>query len=450
MEYIEHERENIIIMGAAGRDFHDFNVKFRENPHYNVVAFTATQIPDIDGRQYPSELSGELYPEGIPIYDEKDLPELIERYNVGQVFLSYSDLAHEDVMHKASTVLATGANFSMLGADDIMLESNKPVIAVNAVRTGVGKSQTSRALVDTLIERGYNVVAVRHPMPYGDLSKQICQRFETYDDLDLHECTIEEREEYEPYIDRGLVVYAGVDYEKILHEAEKEADIILWDGGNNDMSFYKPDLQITMVDPLRPGHEEMFHPGEVNLKRADVVIIAKETTANGSDIDYVRKNVQRINPGAQIIDAASVITVDDVDMVKGKRVLVVEDGPTCTHGGMAYGAGKVAATRFGAAELVDGHNSAVGSIADTYAHFPHLDDSPIIPAMGYSPEQVKDLEETINNSDAEVVVMGTPIDLNRVVDIQKPNVRVHYELETIGQPDLETILDEWGFTGKEK
>ena len=433
------ERENVIIMGAAGRDFHDFNVKFRDDAHYNVVAFTATQIPDIDGRTYPAQLSGELYPDGVPIYDEAELPRLIKEHNVKTVLLSYSDLLHEDVMHKASIVLAAGANFQLLGTDDIMLESSKPVIAVNAVRTGCGKSQTTRAIADALIERGYNVVAVRHPMPYGDLVKQECQRFETYDDLNIHECTIEEREEYEPYIDRGMVVYAGVDYGKILAEAEKEADIILWDGGNNDVSFYRPDLQITLVDPHRPGHELAYHPGEVNLRTADVILIGKEATADYKDIETVRRNAREANPDATIVDAASVITVEDVSLVEGKRVLVVEDGPTCTHGGMGYGAGFIAAEKFGATELVDGRDSAAGSLKDVYEKFTHLEK--VLPAMGYSSEQVKDLEKTINDSDAEVVVMGTPIDLNRIMTINKPTVRVHYELATIGQPDLDDVLD---------
>lgn len=428
----------MIIMGAAGRDFHNFNVYFRDNERYEVVAFTATQIPDIAGRMYPAELAGKLYPNGIPIYPEDQLEELIVKHDIDQAIFAYSDLSHVDIMHKASAVMAAGADFRLMGPNTTMLKSKVPIVAIVAVRTGVGKSQTTRYVSQALIDAGLKVVAIRHPMPYGDLAKQAVQRFATYEDLDIHECTIEEREEYEPHIDRGVIVYAGVDYGRILEEAEKEADVILWDGGNNDFSFYKPDLTITLVDPHRAGHEVLYHPGETNVRLADVVIINKVDTAKPEDVETVRKNVQRINPRAQIIDAASPVTVEDPEMIRGKRVLVVEDGPTLTHGGMGYGAGVVAARQFGAGELVDPRPFAVGSIVETLERFHHLE--PLLPAMGYSKKQIDELETTINRSDAEVVLIGTPIDLRRVLKIDKPAVRVRYELEQESGPDLRDIV----------
>lgn len=428
----------MIIMGAAGRDFHNFNVYFRDNERYEVVAFTATQIPDIAGRMYPAELAGKLYPNGIPIYPEDQLEELIVKHDIDQAIFAYSDLSHVDIMHKASAVMAAGADFRLMGPNTTMLKSKVPIVAIVAVRTGVGKSQTTRYVSQALIDAGLKVVAIRHPMPYGDLAKQAVQRFATYEDLDIHECTIEEREEYEPHIDRGVIVYAGVDYGRILEEAEKEADVILWDGGNNDFSFYKPDLTITLVDPHRAGHEVLYHPGETNVRLADVVIINKVDTAKPEDVETVRKNVQRINPRAQIIDAASPVTVEDPEMIRGKRVLVVEDGPTLTHGGMGYGAGVVAARQFGAGELVDPRPFAVGSIVETLERFHHLE--PLLPAMGYSKKQIDELETTINRSDAEVVLIGTPIDLRKVLKIDKPAVRVRYELEQESGPDLRDIV----------
>jgi predicted GTPase len=432
------EKTKVIIMGAAGRDFHNFNVYFRDNERYEVVAFTATQIPDIAGRMYPAELAGKLYPNGIPIYPEDQLEELIVKHDIDQAIFAYSDLSHVDIMHKASAVMAAGADFRLMGPNTTMLKSKVPIVAIVAVRTGVGKSQTTRYVSQALIDAGLKVVAIRHPMPYGDLAKQAVQRFATYEDLDIHECTIEEREEYEPHIDRGVIVYAGVDYGRILEEAEKEADVILWDGGNNDFSFYKPDLTITLVDPHRAGHEVLYHPGETNVRLADVVIINKVDTAKPEDVETVRKNVQRVNPRAQIIDAASPVTVEDPEMIRGKRVLVVEDGPTLTHGGMGYGAGVVAARQFGAGELVDPRPFAVGSIVDTLERFHHLE--PLLPAMGYSKKQIDELETTINRSDAEVVLIGTPIDLRRVLKIDKPAVRARYELEQESGPDLRDIV----------
>lgn len=428
----------MIIMGAAGRDFHNFNVYFRDNERYEVVAFTATQIPDIAGRMYPAELAGKLYPNGIPIYPEDQLEELIVKHDIDQAIFAYSDLSHVDIMHKASAVMAAGADFRLMGPNTTMLKSKVPIVAIVAVRTGVGKSQTTRYVSQALIDAGLKVVAIRHPMPYGDLAKQAVQRFATYEDLDIHECTIEEREEYEPHIDRGVIVYAGVDYGRILEEAEKEADVILWDGGNNDFSFYKPDLTITLVDPHRAGHEVLYHPGETNVRLADVVIINKVDTAKPEDVETVRKNVQRVNPRAQIIDAASPVTVEDPEMIRGKRVLVVEDGPTLTHGGMGYGAGVVAARQFGAGGLVDPRPFAVGSIVETLERFHHLE--PLLPAMGYSKKQIDELETTINRSDAEVVLIGTPIDLRKVLKIDKPAVRVRYELEQESGPDLRDIV----------
>lgn len=427
-----------IIMGAAGRDFHVFNTYFRDNELYEVVAFTATQIPNIEGRKYPAILAGKLYPDGIPIYTEDQLPNLIKTHDVRQVVFAYSDISHEDVMHKASTVLAAGADFRLMGPKNTSLKSTKPVISVCAVRTGVGKSQTTRAVCKYFKEKGKKVVAIRHPMPYGDLSKQICQRFATYEDLDLHQCTIEEREEYEPHIDSGIVVYAGVDYEVILREAEKEADVIIWDGGNNDFPFYHTDLSIVLVDPLRPGHELLYHPGETNLKLADLIIINKIDSANAADINTVRENIEKVNPKAQVIEAASPISVEEPEMVKGKRVLVIEDGPTLTHGEMGFGAGFVAAKKFGAGTIVDAKPFAVGSIKETYEKYPHL--NTILPAMGYGKEQIKELEQTINSIDCDLVLSGTPIDITRVIKTNKPVIRVRYELQEIGQPDLKSVL----------
>ncbi len=427
-----------IIMGAAGRDFHNFNTFFRGNKDYEVVAFTATQIPDIEGRTYPKELAGDLYPKGIPIYAEEDLVSLIKKHKVEQVIFAYSDIPHEVIMHKASLVLSTGADFRLMGPSYTQVKSTKPVISICAIRTGCGKSQTTRRVSLLLREMGYKVAAIRHPMPYGDLVKQAVQRFETYKDLDKHECTIEEREEYEPHIDNGVIVYAGVDYEAILRQAEKEVDIVLWDGGNNDFPFYVPDLQIVVVDPHRPGHELSYYPGETNTLLADVVVINKVDTADPNAVIKVRENVRKVNPKAIQIEAASPLFVDDPAAIQGKRVLVIEDGPTLTHGEMAYGAGYVAARRFGAAEIVDPRSFAVKSIAATYKKYPKT--GPILPAMGYGAAQMKDLEATIKKADVDLVVIGTPIDLTRVIKLDKPAQRVRYELQEIGQPTLEDIL----------
>jgi predicted GTPase len=430
--------QNVLIMGAAGRDFHNFNMFFRGNSTYKVVAFTATQIPDIAGRKYPAALAGEGYPEGIPIFDEKDLPEIVKKEKVELVVFAYSDVSHEAVMHKASIVLAAGADFMMMGANHTMLSSSKPVVSICAVRTGCGKSQTTRRVCEILKKAGKRVVAIRHPMPYGDLVAQKVQRFATLQDLDKFRCTIEEREEYEPHIQRGVVVYAGVDYEAILREAEREADVIVWDGGNNDLPFYRPDLEIVVVDPHRPGHETLYHPGEANLRRADVVVINKIDTADGDCVDMVRQSIAELNPKAMVIDAASPLTVADPAAIRGKRVLVVEDGPTLTHGEMQYGAGVVAARKFGAAELVDPRPFAVASIQATYEKYPDI--GVLLPAMGYGDQQMKDLEATINASDCDLVVIATPIDLGRIIRINKPSVRVQYELQEIGQPTLEVPL----------
>ncbi|MGC1119660.1 MAG: cyclic 2,3-diphosphoglycerate synthase [Candidatus Methanofastidiosia archaeon] len=427
--------EKVIIMGAAGRDFHDFNVYFRDNPRYEVVAFTATQIPDIEGRQYPLELAGSHYPKGIPILPESELPALIKKHDIDTVFLSYSDLPHEYVMHKASEVLAAGANFELLGPKFIQLKSKVPVISVCAVRTGCGKSQTTRRVADILRKAGKKVVAVRHPMPYGDLREQIVQRYATYEDMDKYKCTIEEREEYEPHIDRGVILYAGVDYEKILREAEKEADIILWDGGNNDFSFYKSDLHIVVADPHRVGHESCYHPGEANIRMADVVVINKVDTAYPEDVFALRANIRQLAPKAIVVEAASPLFIE-AD-IAGKDVLVVEDGPTLTHGGMPYGAGTMAAEKLGA-RLIDPYPYAVGSIRDTFDKFEHL--GPVLPAMGYGEKQIKELEETINAVECDAVIIGTPIDLSRIVRIKKPAYRVIYELQEIGKPTLEDVL----------
>ncbi len=431
------EKQRILIMGAAGRDFHNFNTFFRGNPAYEVVAFTATQIPDIEGRRYPAELAGEGYPDGIPIYSEEELPELIKKLRVHQVVFAYSDVPHLYVMHKASLVNALGADFWLMGPDKTMVRSSKTVVAVTAVRTGSGKSQTTRYVGKILTEAGKKVAVIRHPMPYGKLEEQVVQRFATYEDLDLHKCTIEEREEYEPHIDIGMVVYAGVDYEAILRQAEQEADVILWDGGNNDLPFYNTDLHIVVVDPHRAGHETSYHPGESNLRRADVAIINKVDSADAAAVEAVKAAVAANNPGAEVILANSPITVDDPDLIKGKKVLVVEDGPTLTHGEMAYGAGVIAAEKLGA-QLIDPRPFAVGSIKKTFEKYNQLEK--LLPAMGYGKTQIKELEATINSSPAEMVVIGTPIDLRRVLTLDKPAVRVRYDLEEIGTPRLAELL----------
>lgn len=429
-----------IIMGAAGRDFHNFNEYFRDNQRYHVVAFTATQIPDIEGRLYPAALSGELYPDGIPIHPETELVSLIRDHEIEQVIFSYSDVPHTYVMHKASEVLAAGADFRLLGTRATQIKSSKPVVSVCAVRTGSGKSQTSRRVAKILINLGYKVAAIRHPMPYGDLVEQAVQRFEDYKDLDKHDCTIEEREEYEPHIANGVIVYAGVDYRRILSQAEAEVDIVLWDGGNNDFPFFVPDLQIVVADPHRPGHEINYYPGETNARLADVFVINKVDTAAPEDVITVRENLRGVNPDAIFIEAASPLFVDDPDAIRGKRVLVIEDGPTLTHGEMAYGAGWVAARRFGASEIVDPRPYAVGSILDTYAKYPTTGD--VLPAMGYGDKQIAELGETINQAEADLVLIGTPIDLTRIVKINKPSQRVRYELQEIGQPTLAEVLRE--------
>lgn len=431
-------RRKIIIMGAAGRDFHNFNTLYRDKKEYEVVAFTATQIPDIGGRVYPASLAGKLYPKGIPIYDESDLISLIKKHKIDEVLFSYSDVTLEYVMTKGSEVVAAGAAFSIAGGAPTMVASSKPVIAVCAARTGSGKSQTTRRVCEILCGMGKKVVAVRHPMPYGDLAKQACQRFATYADLDKHHCTIEEREEYEPHIDSGVIVYAGVDYEMILRQAEKEADVIIWDGGNNDMSFYKADIYITVVDPHRPGHELAYYPGLSNLHLADIVVINKIDSADPEGVETVRGNVRAVNPKAIIVDAASPLEVTDPTAILGKRVLVVEDGPTLTHGEMTYGAGVVAAEKFGCAELVDPRPYTVGTIARTFEKYPDI--GVLLPAMGYSGQQVKDLEKTINATECDLVVIGTPIDLRRVVKIKHPTVRVTYNLQEIGHPTLADLL----------
>lgn len=433
------DRTRVIIVGAAGRDFHNFNVYFRNNEGYEVVAFTATQIPGIERRKYPPELAGSNYPQGIPIYLEEELPKLIGEYGVDEVVFAYSDVSHEYVMHRASIALACGADFRLMGPSTTMLKAKVPVVSVCAVRTGSGKSQTSRKVCKILRKLGFKVVVVRHPMPYGDLRKQICQRFASLEDLDKYECTMEEREEYEPHIKNGIVVYAGVDYEKILKEAEKEADIIVWDGGNNDLPFYIPDLHIVVADPHRPGHELAYHPGETNVRMADVVVINKVDTADAENVETVRRNIKAVNPDAIIVKAASPITVDDPERVKGKKVLVVEDGPTLTHGNMAYGAGTIAAERLKAREILDPRPYAVGSIKATFKEYKHL--GALLPAMGYGEEQIRELEETINAAPCDVVVIGTPVDLRRVLSLNKPAVRAKYELQEVGKPDLEDVLE---------
>jgi predicted GTPase len=433
-------RKKILIMGAAGRDFHDFNTVFRDNPEYEVVAFTATQIPNIHGRKYPAKLAGKHYPKGIPILPEDDLVGLIQKHKIDQVIFSYSDVSYQYVMERVAVVTAAGADFRFLGRAKTTLKSKRPVVTVCAARTGSGKSQTTRKVCRILKEKGMKVVAIRHPMPYGDLTKQICQRFATLSDMDKHKCTIEEREEYEPHISQGTVVYAGVDYGVILKEAEKEADIIVWDGGNNDIPFYEPDLHITVVDPHRPGDELSYFPGGSNLLLADVILINKIDSADHEDVVQVRFNAREVNPEAIIIEAASPIFVDDPKKIRGKRVLVVEDGPTLTHGGMAYGAGAIAAEKFGAAEMVDPRDWVRGDIREAFEKYPDI--GALLPALGYGDKQVKDLQKTINSIPCDSVIIGTPIDLTRVLKINKPSVRVRYELQEIGKPDLEEVIDE--------
>ncbi len=437
-------KKNVIIIGAAGRDFHNFNTYFRGNEDYNVVAFTAAQIPDIDGRKYPAELAGELYPEGIPIYAEEDLCKLIKDLNVDDCVFSYSDVPYSKVMAMSAIVNSAGANFVLLGHTDTMVKSTKPVVAVVATRTGCGKSQTSRKVIEYLMDKGLKVVAIRHPMPYGDLNAQKVQRFAEVSDLEKHKCTVEEMEEYEPHVVRGNVIYAGVDYEAIVRAAENDpdgCDVILWDGGNNDFPFYKPDLTVTVADPHRPGHELSYYPGEVNLRIADAIVINKMDSASPEGIQTVRESIAKVNPDAIVIDGASPIKVDDPAIIRGKKVLVVEDGPTLTHGEMKLGAGIIAAKKFGAAELVDARPFAVGKLAETYEIYPNI--GTLLPAMGYSAEQLKDLETTINSADCDAVIIGTPIDLNRIIDIKKPNTRVYYDLQEIGIPDLDGLLSDF-------
>lgn len=431
----------ILIMGAAGRDFHNFNTYYRDNDLYDVVAFTATQIPDIEGRVYPAVLAGKLYPKGIPIFDESELLTLIEKHDVEEVVFSYSDIPHIEVMHKGAMVNAAGADFKMMGMNRTAVKSTKPVIGICAVRTGCGKSQVTRRVAQIFKDAGKKVAAIRHPMPYGDLAKQAVQRFASIEDLKKHDCTIEEMEEYEPHITTGTIIYAGVDYEAIVREAEKEADIILWDGGNNDMPFYQTDLLITIVDPHRPGHEESYYPGETNLRLADVVLINKIETADSMDVEDVRETVRRINPTAMIIDGASPVAVEDYAKILGKKVLVVEDGPTLTHGEMQYGAGVVAAEKFGAAELVDPRPYTVGKITETFEKYEGI--GTLLPAMGYGEQQMKDLETTINNTECDLVVIGTPIDLRRIANIKHPSVRVTYDLQEIGRPNLVDALKDF-------
>jgi len=439
--YMARQKKKVIIMGAAGRDFHNFNVLYRDNDAVEVVAFTATQIPDIFGRRYPKALAGKLYPKGIPIFDESELLDLIKKHAIDEVIFSYSDIPYQVIMEKAAMVMSAGARFAVEGGDPTMIKSTKPVVAVCAIRTGCGKSQTTRRVAELLQAQGKKVVAIRHPMPYGDLAKQACQRFATLADLDKHKCTIEEREEYEPHIVNGIIVYAGVDYEMIIRQAEKEADIILWDGGNNDMSFYKPDLMITVVDPHRPGHELSYYPGQNNLLLADVVVINKIDSADPENVAEVRGNIAAYNPKAVVVDAASPVDVDKPEMIRGKKVLVVEDGPTLTHGEMPYGAGVVAAEKFGAAELVDPRPYTVKSITATFEKYPDI--GILLPAMGYGSEQVKDLEMTINKTKCDLVMVATPIDLNRIIKINKPSVRVFYSLQEIGRPNLTDVIEKF-------
>ena len=439
------DKKKVIIIGAAGRDFHNFNTYFRENEAYKVVGFTAAQIPDIFGRKYPGKLAGDLYPEGIPVYAEEELPQLIKKLAVDVCVFSYSDVSYQHVMGVGAIVNAAGANYMMLGHKETMIKSKKPVVAIGAVRTGAGKSQTSRRVIELLSEKGLKVVAIRHPMPYGDLVAQKVMRFAELSDLKKHNCTIEEMEEYEPHIDRGNVIYAGVDYKAILEAAEKDpkgCDVILWDGGNNDFPFFKPDLMITVADPHRAGHELRYYPGEITLRIADVVVINKIDSSHPGNIQKVRESIARVNPGAIVVDAASTISVDDPAVIKGKRVLAIEDGPTLTHGEMKIGAGTVAAQRYGAAELVDPRPYTVGRMAETFEIYPNI--GTLLPAMGYGEQQLKDMETTINKTDCDAVVIATPIDLNRLINIRKPNTRVYYDLQEIGTPDLEEVLADFG------
>jgi predicted GTPase len=438
---MSNNQTNVLIMGAAGRDFHNFNVYFRDNPAYHVAAFTATQIPDIEGRTYPAALAGERYPDGIPIYLEDELADLIRSHSIDQVVFAYSDVPYHYVMSKGALVNAAGADFIMQGPDSTMLGSSKPVISVCAVRTGSGKTSVSKKICQILRKLGRTSSVVRHPMPYGNLAKQAVQRFSSYEDLDEMDTTIEEREEYETHIDVGCTVFAGVDYEKILRRAEAEADIVVWDGGNNDFPFFKPDLSIVVADPHRAGDGLTYYPGEINLRMADVVVINKQDTAELENIELVRRNILEVNPDVRIIDSASPITVERPEIIKGKRVLVVEDGPTLTHGGMKYGAGTIGANKAGAREIIDPRPYTVGTITETFQKYP--DTGPLLPAMGYSPKQVSDLEETINNADCDAVVIGTPIDLSRVININKPATRVRYEIIEIGEMTLEMIVREF-------
>eukprot|EP01084_Bolivina_argentea_P175247 303528_1 len=434
--------KNVLIMGAAGRDFHNFNMKYRDNPEYNVVAFTATQIPGIDNRSYPSELCGKLYPNGIPIYEETELSSLISKYSVDEVIFSYSDVSNDYLMSRASRVIAYGSNFQLLGTNETQLISSKPVISVLAVRTGCGKSQTSRYIVDYFTSKGLKVVAIRHPMPYGDLVKQKIQRYESISDLNKYECTIEEREEYEPYVTRNAIIYAGVDYEAILREAEKEADVILWDGGNNDMSFIKSDCEITILDPHRVGHEIKYYPGQTNVYTSHILLINKIATANHADVMKVTDTILEMNPNAIIVEAASPIIIDTKDeiLVKNKRALIVEDGPTLTHGGMKYGAGMVAAERNNVSKIIDPRPYLIGTLKDTFEQYPDI--GPLLPAMGYGDQQIEDLQATINNTDCDVVISGTPIDLSRIVKVNKPIVRAKYDLQCIGKPELSNVIED--------
>ena len=437
-------KKNVLIIGAAGRDFHNFNTYYRRNEAYNVVAFTAAQIPDIDGRKYPKELAGDLYPEGIPIYAEEELETLIKELKVDDCVFAYSDVPYQRVMAMSARVNAAGANFVLLGPADTMVKSTKPLIAVGAVRTGCGKSQTSRKIIELLMEKGLKVVAVRHPMPYGNLVEQKVQRFAEVSDLDKHKCTVEEMEEYEPHVVRGNVIYAGVDYEAILRAAEQDpagCDVVLWDGGNNDFPFYVPDLNITVVDPHRPGHELSYYPGEVTLRMADVAVINKMDSADADAIQTVRESIAKVAPNAIVVDGASPIKVDNPELIKGKKVLIVEDGPTLTHGEMKLGAGTIAAQKFGAAEFVDPRPYTVGKLSETFKIYPNI--GTLLPAMGYGEQQLKDLETTINNVECDAVVIGTPIDLNRIIKINKPSTRVYYDLQEIGYPNLEEIVNEF-------
>jgi predicted GTPase len=431
----------VLILGAAGRDFHNFNVAYRDDPQFEVVGFTAAQIPNIEGRRYPAALAGDRYPQGIPVFPEQHLAELVRRLSVDEVVFAYSDVSHEDVMHLGSIALAAGADFRLLGPDRTMLEARVPVISVCAVRTGAGKSQTTRRLRRILSARGKRVVVVRHPMPYGDLVRQRVQRFATFEDLDRAECTIEEREEYEPHLAEGVTVYAGVDYAEVLRQAQEEADLIIWDGGNNDLPFFRPSLEIVVADPHRAGHETRFHPGEANVRRAHVVVINKVSSAGGEATEQVRENIRRLNPSATLVDAASPFFVDEPALVRGKRALAVEDGPTVTHGQMPFGAAVLAARRFGASEIIDPRPAAVGSLTQTFARYPHLTNA--LPAMGYGEEQIRDLKATIDRSGAEVVVFATPVDLRRLLALERPAVRVRYELQEIGKPDLEDVVEDF-------